>query len=305
MLQAIQRVIDHGQFILGPEVYEFEKQLADYLGVKHVITCANGTDALMLAYMATMPGGQHILMPSFNYVASAEAAMMTGNYPEFCDVDYDTYNITPEIIAEQLRFDDHIAAVCAVSLFGLKPDLTEIKRICDKYRVILIEDNAQSLGAKHNGQHLTGLVGTTSFFPSKNLACMGDGGAVYTNDDEIAAKVRALARHGQTGKKYHYQYVGMNSRLDTIQAAILIERLKELDSVIELQKTVALDKCEKYGVMFNKEHTYNNFTIKVKNRNKYPDARVYYPVPLHKQEPYLSDVHLPITDKLCKEVITL
>jgi UDP-2-acetamido-2-deoxy-ribo-hexuluronate aminotransferase len=299
MIKAIEKVIAHGQFINGPEVEEFEKKLSEYLDVKHVITCANGTDALQLAYMATLEPDSWILMPSFNYVSSAEAAIISGNNIEFCDVDYDTYNVSPDTVYDFLSRDLYIDAVVAVSLFGLKPNLTEIKEMCDGYGCILIEDNAQSLGAKHNGKHLTGLIGTTSFFPTKNLACMGDGGAVYTNDDKIAKLVRALKSHGQAKEKYHYDYVGINSRLDTIQAAILIERLKGLELKINAQRMRA------YSVLgaIDTQHTYNN--IVVKERKKYPNNRVYYPKPFHKQKPYKRDYKLPVTEKLCREVTTL
>jgi UDP-2-acetamido-2-deoxy-ribo-hexuluronate aminotransferase len=283
----------HGQFINGPEVQQFEEKLSEYLNVKHVITCANGTDALQLVYMATEV--KRVEMPSFNYVASAEALRLIGGEIDFVDVDpylYVINNKTPKF--------NHPDAVVVVGLFGYKPDS------CIHAITWVIEDNAQCLGATVDGKHLTGDVGITSFFPTKNLACMGDGGAIYTDDDELAEKIRALKNHGQRFEKYHYDYIGLNSRLDTIQAAILIENLKELDNKIEQQRERGLKLCHKYGIPFNEEHTYNNFTIRVKDRAKFKEPhRVYYPVPLHYQKPYYQDVYLPVTEQLCKEVVTL
>ena len=303
-LRAIERVMKHGQFINGPEVQEFEEKLAEYLGVKHVITCGNGTDALYLVYKALNFKFTYVMMPSFNFVSASEALLNLGGVPVWVDVDYDTYNVA-NITAN--------APLVAVGLFGLKPDYDTIKT------PLLIEDNAQCLGAKYKGKHLTGLVGVTSFFPTKNLACLGDGGAVYTNDDALAETIRMLRNHGRKdGDKYTYHVVGVNSRLDTIQASILIERLKELDNKIEKQRVRAYSLCRRFGVKFNDEHTYNNFTIKIEDRDvknhksnllspKDVKYRVYYPVPLHHQHPYNNNYpySLPVTERLCKEVITI
>jgi UDP-2-acetamido-2-deoxy-ribo-hexuluronate aminotransferase len=295
----------HGQFIRGEDVTLFEQELAAYLGVKHVISCGNGTDALQLVYMAL--NLFEVFIPSFNYVSSAEAARLLNILVHFCDVHEDTYNINPDSIKPSMSYD---AAIVATHLFGQQCDMDAVMHKAKKLRAVVIEDNAQSLGATWKGKHLTGLVGITSFFPTKNLAGAGDGGAVYTNSDKLAKKIRKLANHGQY-KKYYYDEVGINSRLDTIQAAVLRERLKELPEKIQKQQVRAYKLAKEYYLpQGNSQHTFNNFTIRVKNRAKFIKSldkpyRIYYPLGLHQQRAYKTNISLPVTEKLCKEVISL
>jgi UDP-2-acetamido-2-deoxy-ribo-hexuluronate aminotransferase len=294
------RVLAHKQFIQGPEVFEFEEALAKYLNVKHVITCANGTDALQLVYMALDLDIVHT--PAFNYVSSWEAAKLLNIDIHPCDVDYDTFNIDVDTIETPIFKMKR--AIVATHLFGQQCNMDAVMLKAQKIGAVVIEDNAQSLGSTCNGKHLTGLVGTTSFFPTKNLACMGDGGAVYTNDDKLAAKIRKIARHGQS-EKYHYDCVGINSRLDTIQATVLLENLKTLDGKIAQQVNRAARLAIEHGwPKIENPHTFNNFTIKVKDRSKY-QGRVYYPIPLHKTKAYRTNIKLPVSEKLCKEVISI
>jgi dTDP-4-amino-4,6-dideoxygalactose transaminase len=305
MLESINKVIKHGQFINGPEVQEFAVKLAEYLEVKHVIPCANGTDALQLAMMAKLNPGDEIIVPAFTYIAPAEAAKLLGLKIVYADVDFGTYNLDPE----KLPLSKNTKAIVAVHLFGQQCDMVRLKKIAKDNKIYLIEDNAQSLGSTCNGKYLTGDVGTTSFFPSKNLSCFGDGGAVYTNNDLLAKKIKALANHGQTRVKYYHDYVGINSRLDTIQAAILLEKLKTLDQKITEQIKRAAILSKTYGMpeIYN-PHTFNNFTITVKNREKFMKevkSRIYYPLPVYKQKAYKQDIKLEVTERLCKQVVTL
>jgi UDP-2-acetamido-2-deoxy-ribo-hexuluronate aminotransferase len=308
MLDSIKAVLKHGQFIRGEEVTLFEQELAAYLGVKHVISCGNGTDALQLVYMALNLDG--VIIPAFNYVSSAEAAELLGICVDFCDVHEDTYNINPDTIPNYIygtKVDK--VAIVATHLFGQQCDMDAVMHKAKKIHAVVIEDNAQSLGATWKGKHLTGLVGTTSFFPTKNLAGVGDGGAVYTNSDKLAKKIRKLANHGQY-KKYYYDEVGINSRLDTIQAAVLRERLKELPEKIQKQQVRAYALAKEFYLPEGTHHTFNNFTIRIKNRAKFiknttRPYRIYYPMGIHQQKAYKTNISLPVTEQLCKEVISL
>lgn len=306
MLESIAKVIQHGQFINGPEVNEFAIKLAEYLKVGYVIPCANGTDALQLAMMATLKPGDEVIIPAFTYIAPIEAATLLGLKVVFADVDYETYNLDPS----KLPITKKTKAIIPVHLFGQQCNMRDIMYLAKKHNLLVIEDNAQSLGAHSNNKYLNGHIGCTSFFPTKNLACMGDGGAVYTNDKELAQRIKAIANHGQSKQKYYHDFVGINSRLDTIQAAILLERLKELPKKIQSQIVRAVKLGVEYGYPKSENfHTFNNFTIKVKNRAKFvkdvPNYRIYYPLPAYKQKAYKQDIKLEITEKLCKEVITL
>ncbi|RZF79189.1 DegT/DnrJ/EryC1/StrS family aminotransferase [Pseudoalteromonas sp. CO325X] len=238
----IGQVLQHGQYIMGPEVRELEEKLAEFVGVKHVITCANGTDALTLALMALDVGeGDAVFCPTFTFFATAEVIAYEGATPVFVDSDEDTFNICPLDLERQVQKvlsegELQPKAIIAVDLFGLPANYPEIKKVAEKYNLKLIEDAAQGFGGNINGQRAGsfGDIATTSFFPAKPLGCYGDGGAIFTNNEQYAELVRSLRVHGKGTDKYDNVRIGMNSRLDTIQAAILLEKLAEFP--IELEK---------------------------------------------------------------------
>jgi len=242
---AIKRVLDHGIFIMGPEVHALEKQLAEFCGVKHAISCANGTDALGLGLMAKNVGpGDAIFVPSFTFAATAEVVSWVGATPVFIDSLEDTYNIDPKSleqgIAQAKKLGLKPAGIIPVDLFGQPADYDAIQAIADEHGLWVMADGAQSFGASYKGRKVgnIGDMSTTSFFPAKPLGCYGDGGAIFTNDDDLAAIIKSLRVHGQGSDKYDNVRIGMNGRLDTIQAAILIEKLKIFpDELIARQKT--------------------------------------------------------------------
>lgn len=331
--QAMERCISASSFIKGEEVSKFEEELSNYLGVKHVISCGNGTDALQLALMALEIGsGDEVIIPSFNFVASAEAVAILGATPVFVDVNPMTFDIDPESIKQAIN--SNTKAVIAVHLFGQCCALEEIKAICDEHELKLIEDNAQAIGAKYttkNGEIISagtiGDIATTSFFPSKNLGAMGDGGACYTNNDLFAEKIRLFANHGQP-KKYTHTAIGINSRLDGIQAAILRVKLGHLDDFILRRQAAAKNYQEKLksftGISLphkreKSTHVYHQFTLCVENRKrdklksylaeKQIPTMVYYPNSLH-QQPVYQGYHekrpVPVmSEKLSLRVLSL
>lgn len=330
---AIQECVDTTAFIKGPQVARFEKQLADYLGVKHVVSCANGTDALQLALMAHgLRPGDEVIVPAFTYVATAEVIALLGLIPVIVDVDPDTFAITPYQIEDAIS--KKTKAVVPVHLFGQCAPMEDIIEVCQSKGLFLIEDNAQSIGAHYTSKNgnLTAAgalsdLGTTSFFPSKNLGCFGDGGAVYTNNDQLATKVRMIANHGQA-EKYKHDVVGVNSRLDTLQAAILIEKLQYLNEYIADRRKVAGQYDEMFASISEIQmpkradystHVFHQYTIKVplqqrdglKNhlQQKNIPSMVYYPIPLSEQKAYqnISRVvgNLPVTRELCQTVLSL
>ena len=230
--KRIQKVLSHGKYILGPEVTELEERLADYTGAKYCITCANGTDALQIALMALDIGpNDEVITPSFSYIATAEATALMGAKPVYVDVDDKTCNVQSSAIEEKIT--TKTKAIIPVSLYGQPADFTEINKVAEKYSLPVIEDAAQSFGADYKRKKSCNLstIGCTSFFPTKPLGCYGDGGALFTSDDRLATKIRQIARHGQE-KRYHHVRIGINSRLDTIQAAILLSKLSILDKEI-------------------------------------------------------------------------
>lgn len=221
---AIQRVLSHGQYILGPEVAELEGKLASFVGAKHCITCANGTDALQIALMALgVKVGDEVITPGFSYIATAEAAAVLGAKAVYVDIDAATYNMDPTLL--EARITPQTKAIIPVSLYGQCADFDAINEIAARYGIPVIEDAAQSFGARYNGARSCNLstIACTSFFPSKPLGCYGDGGAMFTNDDHLALVMRQIARHGQD-RRYHHIRVGVNSRLDTLQAAVLLQK---------------------------------------------------------------------------------
>lgn len=308
--EAIRGVLDNSQYINGPQVKQFAGQLANYLEVSHVIPCANGTDAIQIALMAlNLQPGEEVIVPSFNYVAAAEAVALLGLKPVLVDVDPQTFNIDIERIEQAISIQTK--AIIPVHLFGQVCDMAPIMRIAEKYNLYVIEDNAQSLGAyympnKNEKQRAgtIGHIGITSFFPSKPLACYGDGGALMTNDDNLAKAIRMIANHGQE-KKYYNKLIGCNSRLDTIQAAILQVKLKYLDLFTQARVKVAKRYNETLKFVPNlaipfaspySTHVYHQYTIQVKNgkrdelqeylKQKGIPSMIYYPLPIDQQEAF-------------------
>ena len=318
----IQKVLAHGQYILGAEVGELEQKLTEFCGAKYCITCANGTDALQIALMALGVGqGDEVITPAFTYIATAEAAALLGAKPVFVDIDEQTYNINPNLI--EAAITPKTKAIMAVSLYGQCADFDTINAIADKYGLPVIEDAAQSFGASYKSKFSGNLstIATTSFFPTKPLGCYGDGGAIFTNNDELAIKIRQIARHGQD-RRYHHIRIGMNSRLDTIQAAILLPKLAILSDEINRRQIVAeryntLLKHEKIITPLIEKHNisaYAQYTIRVQNRDKIQAAlkeagiptAVHYPLPLNRQ-PAVADNNaiVPISEKVANEVMSL
>lgn len=320
---GIQNVLTHGQYILGPEVKELEEKLAAYVGAKYCITCANGTDALQIAQMAFgIRPGDEVITPGFTYIATAETVAILGATPVYVDVNPNTYNL--DVAQLEAAITPRTKAIIPVSLYGQCADFDAINAIAAKYNIPVIEDAAQSFGATYKGRKSCNLttVACTSFFPSKPLGCYGDGGAIFTNDDELAKLIRQIARHGQD-RRYHHIRVGMNSRLDTLQAAILLPKLEVLDEEMQARQRVA----ETYTKLFNEAgvnttpciETHNQsawaqYTIQVENRDDVqaklkeqgiPTA-VHYPIPLNKQPAVANEnVSLPVGDAIAERVMSL
>lgn len=331
--QAIQDVIDSSAFINGQPVKEFAGELAEYLSVKQVIPCANGTEALQIAYMALgLEPGDEIIMPAFNYVASAEAAALMGLKPVFVDVHPDTYNIDVDQLEKVIT--SKTKAIVVVHLFGQSANMEPLLSLARKHEIRVIEDNAQALGAVYSfqdgTQHKAGVmgdIGTTSFFPTKTLGCYGDGGAIFTNNEELASVSRMIASHGQA-KKYTFERIGLNSRLDTMQAAILRVKLKRLDEWNRARQEAAAVYDELLGNMEGtvrpsrsefSTHVFHQYVVRVteKSRDEVKDAlkasgipsMVYYPSPLHLQKAFAylgyREGDFPVAEKLCNEVLAL
>ena len=319
----IQKVLAHGKYILGPEVTELEEKLAAYTGAKYCITCGNGTDALQIAQMALNIGpGDEVITPGFTYIATAETVALLGAKPVYVDIDPRSYNLDPAKL--EAAITPRTKAIIPVSLYGQCADFDAINAIAGKYGIPVIEDGAQSFGASYKGNKSCNLttMATTSFFPSKPLGGYGDGGALFTNDEELATVLRQIARHGQD-RRYHHIRVGVNSRLDTLQAAILLPKLELLDEEIQLRNQVA----ENYARLLNdtgiittpaiEEHNLSawaQYTIRVDNR-KAVQAKlkeggiptvVHYPIPLNKQ-PAVADAKakLPVGDEVAEKVMSL
>ena len=321
--------INSGRFVNGPIVKEFSENLSRYLNVKNVIPCANGTDALQIAFMALdLKPGDEIICPSWTYIATAEAAAILGIKVIFCDVDLETFNTTADLIEPHIN--DKTKAIVPVHLYGQSCEMDAIIKLAEKYKLKIIEDNAQAIGCTYTfpkgDNKFTGTlgdVGTTSFYPSKNLGCYGDGGAIFTNDDSLAERIKMIVNHGEK-IKYHHEIVGCNSRLDSIQAEILNVKLKHLDKYNSNRKTMAKNYNLAFSeiedllipkVIANSEHVFHQYTLRVLNgeRDNFKSylsdlgipSMIYYPIPIHKQKPYRNDQLLENTDKLAKEVISL
>lgn len=331
--EAISEVIESTSFIKGAKVGEFASELASHLGVKHVVPCGNGTDALQIAIMSLgLKPSDEIICPDFTFIASAEVIGLLGYRPVLVDVDYDSFNVTAKNIEQAISVKTK--AIIPVHLFGQTAPMEAILEIAKKYDLYVIEDTAQAIGADYTFSDgrtqkagTIGTIGCTSFFPSKNLGCYGDGGALFTNDDELAERIKMIANHGMK-VRYHHDILGVNSRLDTIQAAILSVKLKYLDQYEKArQKATAtynkalqniedlvLPKQETYST-----HVYHQYTLKVKNgkrdelkafleQNNIP-AMIYYPVPLHKQKAFLPIARqggtLNVSETLAEQVLSL
>lgn len=336
--KGIEEVIASSAFISGPSVKELEKELQEYVGVKHAITCANGTDALTIALMAWNVGeGNAVFVPDFTFFSSGECPAFAGATPVFVDVDSRTFNIDPVKLEEAIKkvqADGKLTpkVVVAVDLFGLPADYKAIKDICKRYDLLLLEDGAQGFGGSINGQKACsfGDISTTSFFPAKPLGCYGDGGAIFTDNDEWAALIRSICVHGKSGNdKYNNIRIGMNSRLDTIQAAILLPKLKafadyELDAVNKVAKLYT-EKLADSGLVlpFTPEgfvSSWAQFTVQLsedidraslqaKLKEKDIPSMVYYAKPMHLQGAfegtYSEQADCEATERLCKTVLSL
>ena len=334
MDDAILQIVKSGQYINGPEVQAFANALSDYTGAEHVIPCANGTDALQIALMASgLTPGDEVIVPAFTYAAAIEAVALLKLTPVFVDIEAETFNIDANKIAEAIS--PKTKAIIPVHLFGQVADMETILEISDKNNIFVIEDNAQSIGAEFIFSNETkkqagtmGNIGTLSFFPTKNLGCYGDGGAMMTNDEELAKKLKMITQHGQA-VKYHHQIIGCNSRLDTIQAAILTVKLQYLNQFTDSRRKAAgfysehLQELSEFIVLPAKKtyssHVYNQFTIRVKNgkrdelqaflKEKKIPTIIYYPLPVHQQAAFrdISRIggNLSISEDLCNSVLSL
>lgn len=319
---GIARVLAHGQYILGPEVAELEERLAAYTGAAHCITCANGTDALQIALMAVGVGpGDEVICPGFSYIATAETAAVLGARPVYVDIDPVTYTLAPDRLAAAIT--PRTKAIIPVSLYGQPADFDAINAVAGRHGLPVIEDAAQSFGATYKGRKSCNLslIGCTSFFPSKPLGCYGDGGAIFTSDPELAKVLRQIARHGQD-RRYHHIRVGVNSRLDTLQAAILLPKLAILDDEIAARQRLA----EAYDralaplgvttprILDDRLSAWAQYTIRVDQRDAVQAAlkeagiptAVHYPVPLNRQ-PAVADpaADLPEGDRAAEKVMSL
>ena len=331
--RGIQEVIDSCAFINGPAVQTFQKNLEQYLGVKHVIPCANGTDALQVSMMAlNLRPGDEVITSSFTFIATAEVSALLQLTPVLVDVDPVTYNIDPDAIERAIT--PKTKAIVPVHLFGQSAPMERIMEIARKHNLFVIEDNCQAIGSDYIFDDGTrkkagtiGHIGCTSFFPSKNLGCYGDGGAIFTNDDELAKQMRVVVNHGMTVRYYH-DYIGVNSRLDSIQAAVLNTKLAHLDEYASKRLSAAEfydqafaghPKLVTPGKYQKSTHVFHQYTLVTKGvdrkalleflQSKEIPAMVYYPVPLHMQKAYLDPRYkpgdFPITEHLCDTVFSL
>ncbi len=330
---AMAEVINTTAFINGPEVKAFQTELETYLKVKHVIPCANGTDALQIAMMAlNLKPGDEVITATFTYVATAEVIALLQLTPVLVDVDPHTFMIDPDAIERAIT--PRTKAIVPVHLFGQCADMQRIMDIAKRYNLYVIEDTAQAIGAKYTWPDDTwskagtiGDIGATSFFPSKNLGCFGDGGAIFTNNDALAAKMRMVANHGQS-KRYYHDEIGVNSRLDSLQAAVLRIKLGHLKMYNEARRAAAAQYDAAFGNhpqleiparAANSTHVFHQYTLKVKNgqrdalnaflETKGVPSMIYYPVALHMQTAYQDPRYkagdFPVTEQLVDEVISL
>ena len=332
--EAVQEVLDSAAFIQGPAVGQFATELGDYLGGAHIIPCANGTDALTLALLSlNLPAGAEIILPAFTYVATLEAAALLGLKPVLVDIRPDTFNIDPAAVEAALT--PRTGAIVAVHLFGQCADLAALRAISIRHGVALIEDNAQAIGATfqfENGETAyagaVGEIGTTSFFPSKNLGGLGDGGALLTRDPARAILLRQLANHGQS-RKYHHQHIGLNSRLDTLQAALLRVKLRQLPANTTARQAVAARYDAALAAVAGitipardsrSSHVFHQYTVQLEEPSRRDALQhflkscgvptmIYYPLPVHAQPAYAylgyQPGQFPVAERLCGAVLSL
>ncbi|PZX19476.1 dTDP-4-amino-4,6-dideoxygalactose transaminase [Breznakibacter xylanolyticus] len=331
--RSIHQVLDRANFINGDEVQSFQEELADYLGVRHVITCANGTDALQVSLMALgLQPGDEVITSNFTFIATVEVIALLGLKPVLVDVCPDTFNMDVDALAKAIT--PRTRVIIPVHLFGQGAHMNEIMDIARRHQIYVVEDAAQATGAfYHHNRTISSRLGTigdigcTSFFPSKNLGCFGDGGACFTNDDNLAAVLRSIVNHGSK-IKYVHDRIGVNSRLDTIQAAVLSVKLKHLDdfnqrramaAAIYNSRLAAIPQVQIPFVASDTSHIYHQYTVRVKDGSRDElravlqasgiPSMVYYPLPIHRQkafEQWISpDVHFPVSDMLSKQVLSL
>ncbi|MBO4689339.1 MAG: DegT/DnrJ/EryC1/StrS family aminotransferase [Paludibacteraceae bacterium] len=330
---GIRQVIESATFVKGPQVAAFQEHLEQYTGVKHVIPVGNGTDALQIALMGLgLKPGDEVITPTFTFIATAEVVALLGLTPVVVDVDWETMNMDIESVRRAIT--PRTKAIVPVHLFGQCADMESLMALAQEHHLYIVEDACQAIGAKYtfaNGETkqagTIGHIGCTSFFPSKNLGCYGDGGAIFTNDDELAARMRAIANHGMV-VRYHHDMIGVNSRLDSIQAAILDAKLPHLDEYIAARQKAAAyydkafgnnDKLLIPGRQSHSTHVFHQYTLRVigADRDKLREglaernipAMVYYPVPLHQQKAYLDprykDGDFPVAERLAACVLSL
>ncbi|SNZ01120.1 dTDP-4-amino-4,6-dideoxygalactose transaminase [Flagellimonas pacifica] len=332
---SISEVLDSSAFINGPQVHAFQKELENYLDVKHVIPCANGTDALQICMMGLgLKPGDEVITADFTFAATVEVIALLNLTPVLVDVEPDTFNIDPDAIERAIT--SKTKAIVPVHLFGQCANMDAIMELAKKHNLYVIEDNAQAIGAAHTFQNgkkqkagTIGHVASTSFFPSKNLGCYGDGGAIFTNDDDLAHTIRGMVNHGMY-KRYHHDVVGVNSRLDSMQAAVLRAKLPKLDEYNKKRREAA----DKYSKAFEGQpnivvpkilaegldgHVFHQYTLRILNEKRDSLVQhlndngvpcgVYYPIPLHLQKAYVderyNEADFPVTNQLVKEVISL
>ncbi|MCT4622626.1 MAG: DegT/DnrJ/EryC1/StrS family aminotransferase [Schleiferiaceae bacterium] len=331
--EALQGVMNSAAFINGPEVQSFKKELAEYLNVKHVIPCANGTDALQIAMMALgLKPGDEVIAPTFTFVATAEVIALLGLTPVLVDVDPDTMVIDPKAIRNAIT--PKTKAIVPVHLFGQCANMVEIQKIAKEHGLVVIEDTAQAIGADHTMEDgsvrkagTIGEVGCTSFFPSKNLGCFGDGGAIFTNDDDLADRIAMIVNHGMKVRYYHDE-IGVNSRLDSMQAAVLRIKLRRLDEYNANRRAAAQAYSEAFASREDVQtpvhaeyssHVYHQYTLRIKGKDRNAlqkhlmdkgiPAMIYYPVPMHLQSAYQDPRYkkgdFEIGEMLMNEVISL
>jgi len=322
--KRIKKVLDHGKYIMGPEIFELEERLADYVGTKHCVGVASGTDALLVAMMALgIKAGDEVITTPFTFIATGEMIALLGAKPVFVDIDEQTYNIDPSRIESAIT--EKTKAIMPVSLYGQCADFDAINKIANKYQIPVIEDAAQSLGATYNGKKSCALstIGCTSFFPSKPLGGYGDSGACFTDDDALASMMRQIRVHGQD-RRYHHPLIGINGRMDTIQAAILLAKLDIFPSEVEMRSQIGayyskliqenLSEVTPPFIESSNTSVYAQYTILVDDREKMLDrlkqaeipAAVHYPVPLNKQPALLTEeFNLSIAEQLSRKVMSL
>jgi dTDP-4-amino-4,6-dideoxygalactose transaminase len=331
--EAIAGVLNSSVFIGGEQVTSFATELEQYLGASHVIPCANGTDALQIALMALgLQPGDEVITPSFTYIATTEVIALLGLTPVFVEVDRCTFCMDPAAL--EAAITPRTKAIVPVHLYGQAADLNAIMSIAKKHNLFVVEDNAQAIGSDYHlsdGRKVktgtVGHIGCTSFFPSKNLGCYGDGGALYTQDAELARQIKMIANHGQE-KKYVHDVVGCNSRLDALQAAVLRIKLRQLDNYIDARREVASAYDAAFAMIpgveipfraSDSKHVFHQYTLKLNGHSRAAlqdhlqaagiPTMIYYPIPAHRQQMFskfnLGELHLPITEQLCEHVISL